>query len=180
MAARLQEHFEAVISPALVKEFGYKSVMQVPKLTKITINMGVGEASQDRKKIESALKELTAISGQKPVITRARKAIATFKLRKGVPVGCMVTLRRERMYEFLDRLINIALPRVKDFRGLSGKSFDGRGNYAIGLKEQMVFPEINYDQMEKIRGMDIVICTSAKSDAEAKALLKGFDMPFAS
>lgn len=180
MAARLQEHFEAVISPALVKEFGYKSVMQVPKLMKITINMGVGEASQDRKKIESALKELTAISGQKPVITRARKAIATFKLRKGVPVGCMVTLRRERMYEFLDRFINIALPRVKDFRGLSAKSFDGRGNYTIGLKEQMVFPEIDYDQMEKIRGMDIVICTSAKSDAEAKALLKGFDMPFAS
>lgn len=180
MAARLQEHFKTVISPALVKEFGYKSVMQVPKLTKITINMGVGEASQDRKKIESALKELTAISGQKPVITRARKAIATFKLRKGVPVGCMVTLRRERMYEFLDRLINIALPRVKDFRGLSAKSFDGRGNYAIGLKEQMVFPEIDYDQMEKIRGMDIVICTSATSDAEAKALLKGFDMPFAS
>lgn len=180
MAARLQEHFEAVISPALVKEFGYKSVMQVPKLMKITINMGVGEASQDRKKIESALKELTAISGQKPVITRARKAIATFKLRKGVPVGCMVTLRRERMYEFLDRFINIALPRVKDFRGLSTKSFDGRGNYTIGLKEQMVFPEIDYDQMEKIRGMDIVICTSAKSDAEAKALLKGFDMPFAS
>lgn len=180
MAARLQEHFRTVISPALVKEFGYKSVMQVPKLTKITINMGVGEASQDRKKIESALKELTAISGQKPVITRARKAIATFKLRKGVPVGCMVTLRRGRMYEFLDRFINIALPRVKDFRGLSAKSFDGRGNYAIGLKEQMVFPEIDYDQMEKIRGMDIVICTSATSDAEAKALLKGFDMPFAS
>lgn len=180
MAARLQEHFEAVVRPALVKEFGYKSAMEVPKLTKITINMGVGEASQDRKKIESALKELTAIAGQKPVITRARKSIATFKLRKGVPVGCMVTLRRERMYEFLDRLVNIALPRVKDFRGLSGKSFDGRGNYAIGLKEQMVFPEIDYDQMEKIRGMDIVICTSAKSDAEAKALLKGFDMPFAS
>lgn len=180
MAARLQEHFRTVISPALVKEFGYKSVMQVPKLTKITINMGVGEASQDRKKIESALKELTAISGQKPVITRARKAIATFKLRKGVPVGCMVTLRRGRMYEFLDRFINIALPRVKDFRGLSAKSFDGCGNYAIGLKEQMVFPEIDYDQMEKIRGMDIVICTSATSDAEAKALLKGFDMPFAS
>ena len=180
MAARLQAHFETVISPALVKEFGYKSVMQVPKLMKITINMGVGEASQDRKKIESALKELTAISGQKPVITRARKAIATFKLRKGVPVGCMVTLRRERMYEFLDRFVNIALPRVKDFRGLSAKSFDGRGNYTIGLKEQMVFPEIDYDQMEKIRGMDIVICTSAKSDAEAKALLKGFDMPFAS
>ncbi len=180
MAARLQEHFESVIRPALIKEFGYKSSMEAPKLTKIVINMGVGEASQDRKKIDSAVKELTAISGQKPVITRARKSIATFKLRKGVPVGCMVTLRRERMYEFLDRLVNIALPRVKDFRGLSSKSFDGLGNYSIGLKEQMIFPEIDYDQMEKIRGMDIVICTSAKSDAEAKALLKGFDMPFAS
>ena len=180
MAARLKEHFEKVLRPALVKEFGYKSLMQVPRLTKIVINMGVGEASQDRKKIDGPVKELTAISGQKPVITRARKSIATFKLRKGVPVGCMVTLRRERMYEFLDRLVNIALPRVKDFRGLSGKSFDGLGNYAIGLKEQMIFPEIDYDQMEKIRGMDIVICTSAKSDAEAKALLKGFDMPFAS
>ncbi len=180
MAARLQEHFETVIRPALVTEFGYKSLMEVPRLVKIVINMGVGEASQDRKKIDSPVKELTAISGQKPVITRARKSIATFKLRQGVPVGCMVTLRRERMYEFLDRLVNIALPRVKDFRGLSSKSFDGLGNYAIGLKEQMIFPEIDYDQMEKIRGMDIVICTSARSDAEAKALLKGFDMPFAS
>ena len=180
MAARLKEHFEKVLRPALVKEFGYKSLMQVPRLTKIVINMGVGEASQDRKKIDGPVKELTAISGQKPVITRARKSIATFKLRKGVPVGCMVTLRSQRMYEFLDRLVNIALPRVKDFRGLSGKSFDGLGNYTIGLKEQMIFPEIDYDQMEKIRGMDIVICTSAKSDAEAKALLKGFDMPFAS
>ena len=177
---RLHDLYESTIKPALVKEFGYKNSMQAPRLEKIVLNMGVGEASQDRKKIESALKELTAISGQKPVITRARKAIATFKLRKGVPVGCMVTLRRERMYEFLDRFVNIALPRVKDFRGLSAKSFDGRGNYTIGLKEQMVFPEIDYDQMEKIRGMDIVICTSAKSDAEAKALLKGFDMPFAS
>jgi large subunit ribosomal protein L5 len=180
MAARLQEHFVKVITPALVKEFGYTSPMEVPKLTKIVINMGVGEASQDRKKIDSAVKELTAISGQKPVVTKSRKSIATFKLRKGVPVGCMVTLRRERMYEFLDRLVNIALPRVKDFRGLSGKSFDGRGNYTIGLKEQTVFPEIDYDQMEKTRGMDIVICTSAKTDAEAKALLKGFDLPFAS
>ena len=178
MAARLQEHFEKVVRPALVKEFGYKSSMEVPRLTKIVINMGVGEASQDRKKIDAPVKELAAISGQRPVITRARKSIATFKLRKGVPVGCMVTLRRERMYEFLDRLVNIALPRVKDFRGLPGKSFDGRGNYAIGLKEQMIFPEIDYDQMEKIRGMDIVICTTAKSDAEARALLKGFDMPF--
>ena len=180
MTARLQEQFEKTIAPALVKEFGYSSTMEVPKLTKIVINMGVGEASQDRKKVESAVKELTAIAGQKPVVTKSRKAIATFKLRKGVPVGCMVTLRRVRMYEFLDRLVNIALPRVKDFRGLSSKSFDGRGNYTIGLKEQTVFPEIDYDQMEKTRGMDIVICTSARTDAEAKALLKGFDMPFAS
>ncbi|OHC83484.1 MAG: 50S ribosomal protein L5 [Rhodospirillales bacterium RIFCSPLOWO2_12_FULL_67_15] len=179
MTARLQEQFEKTIAPALVKEFGYSSTMEVPKLTKIVINMGVGEASQDRKKVESAVKELTAIAGQKPVVTKSRKAIATFKLRKGVPVGCMVTLRRVRMYEFLDRLVNIALPRVKDFRGLSSKSFDGRGNYTIGLKEQTVFPEIDYDQMEKTRGMDIVICTSAKTDAEAKALLKGFDLPFA-
>lgn len=180
MTARLQEHFEKVIKPVLVKEFGYTSTMQVPRLTKIVINMGVGEASQDRKKIEGAVKELTAIAGQKPVVTRSKKSIATFKLRKGVPVGCMVTLRRERMYEFLDRLVNIALPRVKDFRGLSGKSFDGRGNFTIGLKEQTVFPEIDYDQMEKTRGMDIVICTTARNDAEAKALLKGFDLPFAS
>jgi len=180
MAARLQEYFEKTVRPSLIKEFGYKSTMEVPKLRKIVINMGVGEASQDRKKIDNPLKELAAIVGQKPVITRARKSIATYKLRKGVPVGCMVTLRRDRMYEFLDRLINIALPRVKDFRGLSGKSFDGRGNYAMGLKEQTVFPEINFDEMDAIRGMDIVICTSAKTDAEAKALLKGFDMPFVS
>jgi large subunit ribosomal protein L5 len=180
MTARLQEHYVKTVAPALAKEFGYTSPMQVPKLSKIVINMGVGEASQDKKKIEGAVKELTAIAGQKPVVTTSRKSIATFKLRKGVPVGCMVTLRRERMYEFLDRLVNVALPRVKDFRGLSGKSFDGRGNYTIGLKEQTVFPEIDFDQMEKTRGMDIVICTTAKTDAEAKALLKGFDLPFAS
>jgi large subunit ribosomal protein L5 len=180
MTARLQEHYVKTVAPALAKEFGYSSPMQVPKLTKIVINMGVGEASQDKKKIEGAVKELTAIAGQKPVVTMSRKSIATFKLRKGVPVGCMVTLRRERMYEFLDRLVNVALPRVKDFRGLSGKSFDGRGNYTIGLKEQTVFPEIDFDQMEKTRGMDIVICTTARTDAEAKALLKGFDVPFAS
>ena len=180
MTARLQEHYVKTVAPALAKEFGYTSPMQVPKLSKIVINMGVGEASQDKKKIEGAVKELTAISGQKPVVTTSRKSIATFKLRKGVPVGCMVTLRRERMYEFIDRLVNVALPRVKDFRGLSGKSFDGRGNYTIGLKEQTVFPEIDFDQMEKTRGMDIVICTTAKTDSEAKALLKGFDLPFAS
>ncbi len=176
--ARLHEYYETTVKPALIKEFGYKSSMEVPKLTKIIINMGVGEASQDRKKIEGAVKELTMIAGQKPVITRAKKTIATFKLRTGMPVGCMVTLRRDRMYEFLDRLINVALPRVRDFRGLSGKSFDGRGNYALGLKEQIVFPEIDYDQMEKIRGMNIVVCTSAKTDVEAKALLKAFNMPF--
>jgi large subunit ribosomal protein L5 len=176
--ARLHEYYETTVKPALIKEFGYKSPMEVPKLTKIIINMGVGEASQDRKKIEGPLKELTVIAGQKPVVTRAKKSIATFKIRAGMPVGCMVTLRRDRMYEFLDRLINVALPRVKDFRGLSGKSFDGRGNYALGLKEQIVFPEIDYDQMEKIRGMNIVVCTSAKTDAEAKALLKAFNMPF--
>jgi large subunit ribosomal protein L5 len=176
--ARLREYYETTVKPALIKEFGYKSSMEVPKLTKIIINMGVGEASLDRKKIEGPLKELAMIAGQKPVVTRAKKSIATFKIRAGMPVGCMVTLRRERMYEFLDRLINVALPRVKDFRGLSGKSFDGRGNYALGLKEQIVFPEIDYDQMEKIRGMNIVVCTSAKTDAEAKALLKAFNMPF--
>lgn len=175
---RLREYYEKKVKPALIKEFGYKSPMEVPKLTKIIINMGVGEASQDRKKIEGPLKELAMIAGQKPVVTRAKKSIATFKIRAGMPVGCMVTLRRDRMYEFLDRLINVALPRVKDFRGLSGKSFDGRGNYALGLKEQIVFPEIDYDQMEKIRGMNIVVCTSAKTDAEAKALLKAFNMPF--
>lgn len=176
--SRLQEVYEKTIRPALVQEFGYKSPLEVPRLTKIVINMGVGEASQDRKKIEGAVKELTMIAGQKPVVTKAKKSIATFKLREGMPVGCMVTLRRERMYEFLDRLVNIALPRVRDFRGLSGKSFDGRGNYAMGLKEQIVFPEIDYDQMEKIRGLDIVVCTNARTDAEAKALLKAFDMPF--
>lgn len=176
--SRLQEVYEKTIRPAMIQEFGYKSPLEVPRLTKIVINMGVGEASQDRKKIEGAVKELTMIAGQKPVVTKAKKSIATYKLREGMPVGCMVTLRRERMYEFLDRLVNIALPRVRDFRGLSGKSFDGRGNYAMGLKEQIVFPEIDYDQMEKIRGLDIVVCTTARTDAEAKALLKAFDMPF--
>ena len=156
----------------------YKSVMQVPKLDKVVINMGVGEASQDRKKIDGALADLTRISGQKPLITRAKKSIATFKLREDMIVGCKVTLRRERAYEFLERLINIALPRVRDFRGVSGKSFDGNGNYAMGLKEQIVFPEIDYDQVDQIRGMDIIICTTAKNDAEARALLKHFNMPF--
>ena len=152
--------------------------MQVPKLEKIVINMGVGEASQDKKKIESALEEMMLISGQKPIITRARKSIATYKLRDGMIVGCKVTLRGDRMYEFLDRLVNIALPRVRDFRGISPKSFDGRGNFALGIKEQIVFPEINYDKVDQIRGMDVVICTTAGTDDEARELLRGFNMPF--
>jgi large subunit ribosomal protein L5 len=176
--ARLREDYENRIKPALIEEFEYDSVMEVPRLEKIVINMGVGEASQDRKKIEGALTDMTKISGQKPVITRAKKSIATYKLREGMIVGCKVTLRRERAYEFLDRLVNIALPRVRDFRGISGKSFDGNGNYAMGLKEQIVFPEIDYDQVDQVRGMDIIICTSARTDAEAKALLKHFNMPF--
>ncbi len=179
MAARLRTHYDTVVRKALQTEFDYKNPMQVPKLEKIVINMGVGEAAQDAKKIDSALAELTAITGQKPVVTRAKKSIAQFKLREGQVVGCKVTLRADRMYEFLDRLVNIALPRVRDFRGVPGKSFDGRGNYSLGLKEQIVFPEINYDQVEAIRGMDIIFVTTAKSDKEAKALLKGFDMPFA-
>ncbi|HVO01675.1 MAG TPA: 50S ribosomal protein L5 [Candidatus Cybelea sp.] len=178
MAARLHEHYKNVVRDALTKEFNYKNAFEVPKLDKIVINMGVGEATADSKKINLAVAELTAIAGQKPVITKARKSIATFKLREGMAIGCKVTLRRQQMYEFLDRLVNIALPRVRDFRGVSGKSFDGRGNYTLGLKEQLVFPEIDYDKVDKVRGMDIVICTTAKTDAEAKALLKGFDMPF--
>jgi large subunit ribosomal protein L5 len=178
MAARLQEHYEKVVRPALIEEFSYQNRLEAPRIDKIVINMGVGEATSDSKKINIAVAELAAISGQKPVVTKARKSIATFKLREGMNIGCKVTLRRQRMYEFLDRLINIALPRVRDFRGVSGKSFDGRGNYTLGLKEQLVFPEIDYDKVEKVRGMDIVICTTAKTDAEAKALLKGFQMPF--
>jgi large subunit ribosomal protein L5 len=176
--ARLREHYEKVVKPALVAKFGYKNVMAVPKLTKIVINMGVGEASQDRKKIEGAVDNLAAIAGQKPVITRARKAIANFKLRENQPVGCTVTLRKARMYEFLDRLVNIALPRVRDFRGLPPKAFDGAGNYNVGLKEQIVFPEINYDKVDKVRGMNITICTTARTDEEARALLEAFQMPF--
>jgi large subunit ribosomal protein L5 len=175
--SRLKEHYEAEIRPALTEEFGYGSAMEVPKLDKIVINMGVGDASQDRKKIDGAVDDMTLIAGQKPVITKAKKSIATYKLRDGMTVGCKVTLRRTRMYEFLDRLVTIALPRVRDFRGLSPKSFDGSGNYALGLKEQIVFPEIDYDKVDAIRGMDIVICTTARTDAEALALLKGFDMP---
>lgn len=177
--ARLKEVYQNTIRPAMKEEFGYENEMQIPKLEKIVINMGVGEASQDKKKIEAAISELEAITGQKAVKTKATKSIAAFKLREGMIVGAKVTLRRERMYEFIDRLANIALPRVRDFRGLNGKSFDGRGNYAMGIKEQIVFPEIDYDKVDAIRGMDIVICTTANTDEEAKALLSKFDMPFA-
>ena len=178
MTTKLKKHYEDVIVPALLKEFGYKNKMEIPRLEKIVLNMGVGEATEDRKALEGALKDMEAIAGQKPVLTHSKKSIATFKLRQGMPIGCKVTLRREKMYEFLDRLITMALPRVRDFRGVSAKSFDGRGNYALGLKEQIVFLEINYDTVDKIRGMDIVIGTTAKTDKEAKALLAGFGMPF--
>jgi large subunit ribosomal protein L5 len=178
MTTKLKKHYEDVIVPALLKEFGYKNKMEIPRLEKIVLNMGVGEATEDRKALEGALKDMEAIAGQKPVLTHSKKSIATFKLRQGMPIGCKVTLRREKMYEFWDRLITMALPRVRDFRGVSAKSFDGRGNYALGLKEQIVFLEINYDLVDKIRGMDIVIGTTAKTDAEAKALLAGFGMPF--
>jgi len=176
--ARLHDYYESNIRPAMMQRFNYKNPMQVPKLEKIVLNMGVGEASQDKKKIDAALAEMQQISGQKPVITYAKKSIAGFKLRDGMIVGCKVTLRGERMYEFLDRFINIALPRVRDFRGVSPKSFDGRGNFAMGLKEQIVFPEINYDRIDKIRGMDVIICTSARNNDEARELLREFNMPF--
>ena len=176
---RLRTRYDETLRASLTEKFGYKNPMQVPKLEKIVINMGVGEGVQDKKKVTKAAGELAAIAGQKPVITRARKSIAAFKLREGMPIGTKVTLRGERMYEFLDRLVTIAMPRIRDFRGLNPKSFDGRGNYAMGLKEQIVFPEINYDEVDQIRGMDIIICTTAPNDAEARELLAGFDMPFA-
>ena len=178
MAARLRQIYEEQIRKTLQEQFNYTNPLEVPRLEKIVINMGVGEAAQDAKKIEGAVADLTAISGQKPVVTRAKNSIAAFKLRENQVVGCKVTLRKDRMYEFLDRLVSIALPRVRDFRGINGKSFDGCGNYALGLKEQLVFPEINYDRVDRVRGMDIVFVTTAKSDEEAKALLKAFDMPF--
>ncbi|MGH6942913.1 MAG: 50S ribosomal protein L5 [Geminicoccaceae bacterium] len=177
---RLQDQYREVIRGELQKQFAYENPMQIPKLDKIVLNMGVGEATQDAKKLQSAANELALISGQKPAICRARKSVANFKLRAGMAIGCKVTLRRSRMYEFLDRLINIALPRVRDFRGVSAKSFDGRGNYALGLKEQIIFPEINYDDVDETRGLDVVICTTTQSDAEARALLEHFRMPFAS
>ena len=176
--ARLREIYKKEIVPALTKQFGYKSVMQVPRVSKVVLNMGVGEAVGDKKLLENAAADMQKISGQKPVITKARKAIAAFKIREGYPIGCMVTLRENRMYEFLDRLISVALPRVRDFRGVSGRSFDGRGNFNMGVKEQIIFPEIEYDKIDTMRGMNITITTTAKTDAEAKALLAAFRFPF--
>ena len=175
--ARLKEFYKENVVPQLMDEFSYKSVMEVPRLEKITLNIGLGEAVSDKKVVENAVADLTAIAGQKPVVTLARKSIAGFKIRDGWPIGCKVTLRRERMYEFLDRLVTIAIPRIRDFRGLNAKSFDGRGNYSIGVKEQIIFPEIDYDKIDAVRGMDITFTTSAKTDAEAKALLEKFNLP---
>jgi large subunit ribosomal protein L5 len=175
---RLKDDYEQRIVPAMTDKFGYKNRLEVPRLDKIVINMGVGEATQDKKRVEQAAAEMQQIAGQKPVITKAKKSIAQFKLREGMPIGCKVTLRRDRMFEFLDRLVTVALPRVRDFRGLNPKSFDGRGNYALGLKEQIIFPEINYDQIDKVRGMDIIITTTAKTDEEARELLRLFNFPF--
>ena len=176
--ARLKDQYREKIAPELMKKFGYKSAMQVPRVSKVTLNMGVGEAVNDKKNIDMAVGDMTKIAGQKPVVTKARKAIANFKIREGLAIGCMVTLRGERMYEFLDRLITVAFPRVRDFRGVSGRAFDGRGNYNIGLKEQIIFPEIEYDKIDKLRGMNISITTTAKTDEEAKALLAAFRFPF--
>lgn len=176
--SRLQQHYRDTVIKQLIEQMGYKNVMEVPKITKITLNMGVGEAVGDKKIIENAVGDMEKIAGQKAVVTLARKAIAGFKIREGWPIGCKVTLRREKMYEFLDRLITIAIPRIRDFRGLNGRSFDGRGNYSMGVKEQIIFPEIDYDKVDALRGMDITITTTAKSDAEAKALLAAFNFPF--
>ncbi|MBX9621997.1 MAG: 50S ribosomal protein L5 [Alphaproteobacteria bacterium] len=176
--ARLKEQYEKVVKPSLVKELGYKNPFQVPRLEKIVINMGIGEAAQDNRKAQGAVEELALIAGQKPILMKAKKSIAGFKLREGVVVGAKVTLRKERMYEFLDRLVNVAMPRIRDFRGISPKSFDGRGNYSLGIREHIIFPEINYDKVDQMRGMDITFVTTAKTDAEGLALLKGFDLPF--
>jgi len=176
--ARLKEVYKKEIVPALTKQFGYQSIMQVPRVSKVVLNMGVGEAVGDKKLLENAAADMMKIAGQKPVVTKARKAIAAFKIREGYPIGCMVTLRQNRMYEFLDRLISVALPRVRDFRGVSGRSFDGRGNFNMGVKEQIIFPEIEYDKIDAIRGLNITITTTAKTDAEAKALLAAFRFPF--
>ncbi|CAN1485604.1 RplE Ribosomal protein L5 [Burkholderiaceae bacterium] len=178
MSTRLQEHYKNTVVANLMKQFGYKSVMEVPRITKITLNMGLGEAVNDKKVIEHAVGDLTKVAGQKPVVTKARKAIAGFKIRQGYPIGAMVTLRGTRMFEFLDRFITVSLPRVRDFRGISGKAFDGRGNYNIGVKEQIIFPEIEYDKIDALRGLNISITTTAKTDEEAKALLAAFKFPF--
>ena len=179
MASRLQEKYMKEVAPALMEKFGYKNVMEIPKLDKIVINMGIGDARENPKGLEKAVEEMEIISGQKPVITRARKSVANFKLREGQPIGCKVTLRGEKMYEFLDRLVNLALPRVRDFRGVNPNAFDGRGNYALGIKEQLIFPEIEYDKVDKVRGMDIIFVTTANTDEEARELLTLFNMPFA-
>ena len=175
---RLEKHYKDTVVPKLMEKFGYKNVMQVPRLSKITLNMGVGEAVANKKVLENAIDDMTKIAGQKPIATKARKSVAAYKIRDGYPIGCKVTLRRARMFEFLDRLVNVALPRVRDFRGVTGRAFDGRGNFNFGIKEQIIFPEINFDQVDALRGMDIAITTSARTDAEAKALLEGFNFPF--
>lgn len=176
--ARLQEFYQQKVVKQLTEQFGYKTVMQVPRISKITVNMGVGEAVGDKKVIEHAVSDLEKLSGQKPVVTKARMSVATFKVREGWPIGCKVTLRRERMYEFLDRLINVAMPRIRDFRGVSGRSFDGQGNYSMGVREQIIFPEIDYDKIDALRGMDITITTTARTDEEGRALLAAFNFPF--
>lgn len=176
--ARLQALYKEQIAPKLIEQFGYKSAMQVPKIEKITLNMGVGEAVGDKKHMQHAVEDMQKIAGQKPIVTKARKSVAGFKIREGWPIGCKVTLRRERMYEFLDRLISISIPRIRDFRGMNAKSFDGRGNYNMGVKEQIIFPEIEYDKIDALRGMDITITTTAKTDEEGRALLAGFNFPF--
>jgi large subunit ribosomal protein L5 len=178
--ARLQQYYRETVTPQLMKQFGYKSVMEVPRITKIVLNMGVGEAVADKKILDNAVGDMTKIAGQKPVVTKARKAIAGFKIRKGYPIGCMVTLRSARMYEFLDRLVSVAMPRIRDFRGISSRGFDGRGSYNMGVKEQIIFPEIEYDKVDALRGMNITIATTAKTDEEAKALLVAFRFPFRS
>ena len=178
--ARLQQHYKQSVAPALMKQFGYKSVMQVPRIEKITLNMGVGEAVGDKKVMEFAVSDMRTIAGQQPVVTHARKSVAGFKIREGWPIGCKVTLRRDRMFEFLDRLINVAIPRIRDFRGMSAKSFDGRGNYSMGVREQIIFPEIDYDKVDTIRGLDVTISTTARSDEEGRALLSAFKFPFRS
>lgn len=177
--ARLKQHYDDVVRPALQERFGYTNPMMVPKLDKVVINMAVGKAVSDRKKLDAAVGDLTKIAGQKPLVIRARKSVANFKLRQGMPIACKATLRRQRMYEFVDRLVNIAMPRIRDFRGVNPKAFDGRGNFALGLKEQIIFPEINYDEIDEVRGMDVIFCTTARTDEEARALLEAFHLPFA-